>query len=280
MIGNPKSKISRFFSLNLPLTILLIFFLFPFIWMFITSIKPEAEIINRHVQYIPKNTTWEHYTNLFKVLPFGQYFKNSFIVASITSAVAIIISISAAYSVSRFRFAGKGLVKLLFLSIHMFPTVLLLIPLFTIMHVLGLLDTHFSLIIAYSTYAIPFSAFMLTGFFNSIPSELEESAMVDGCTREKAFARVILPLAAPAIAATVIYIFIYAWNEFTFAALFTQSTASRTLPVGLETLIGQFTIQWGLLTAGGVVTSIPVVILFMLIQRFLIEGLTAGAVKG
>lgn len=275
-----RTGVARFLTLTVPLTILLIFYLFPFIWMFITSLKPEAQIISRNVQYIPEVVTWENYVSLFKVLPFGRYFQNSMIVASVTSLLAILISISAAYSVSRFRFVGKNLVMILMLSIHMFPAVLLLIPLFIIMHKLGLLDTHLSLIIAYSTYAIPFSAWMLTGFFNSIPNELEEAAMVDGCTREGAFVRVILPLAAPAIAATIIYVFIYAWNEFTFAAIFSQSTVSRTLPVGLNTLIGQYVIQWGLLTAGGVVTSIPVVALFMLIQRYLIEGLTAGAVKG
>lgn len=279
MIMN-RFGIKRIFTFYIPLSLIVTFFIFPFIWIFITSIKPEAEIITRNVQYIPKTIVWDHYLALFKVLPFGLYFRNSFIVASVTSIITMIISISASYSISRFRFIGKTLVMLLFLSIHMFPEILLLIPLFVIMRAMGLLDTHLSLIIAYSTYTIPFSTWMMTGFFNSIPSELEEAAMVDGCTRIKAFIKIILPLAAPALAATLIYIFIYAWNEFVYASIFTQSTVSRTLPVGLYTLIGQHVMQWGLMSAGGIVTSIPVIIFFSFIQKQLIQGLTEGAVKG
>lgn len=200
-------------------------------------------------------------------------------VAGITSIISLFVSLLAAYSFARFNFKGKIFCMVSFLLINMFPPVLLLTPLFTIMRKLGLLYTPYSLMIAYSTFTIPFSVWLLTGYIQDLPVSLEEAAMVDGCSRLEAFIRITLPLTIPGIVATGIYIFITAWNEFIFALMFTNE-ATRTLPVALQTFIGQFEIQWGLLTAGGVVTTIPVVILFMLIQKKLVEGLTAGAVKG
>lgn len=263
-----------------PLIVFLVFLLLPIVWTVLTSIKPIDEIITLDIRYLPIEPTFEHYRSLFETLPFLTYFRNSLIVSLGAAVMSLLLSTSAAYSVSRFRFRGRGLAMLLFLTLNMFPIVLLLIPLFVIFRNLGLLDTHLALIIAYSTYAIPFSCWMLTGFFNAIPSELEESGMVDGCTPTSAFIRITLPIAAPAMAAVLIYIFIYSWNEFIFAVIFTRSVESRTLPVGLSTLIGQHVLNWGLLTSGGVVVAIPAVVLFMFIQKYMRAGLTAGAVKG
>ena len=274
-----KARVKRIFAYYVPLTVFMVFLLLPILWTVLTSLKPSNEIITLELRYLPVEPTLEHYRNLFETLPFLAYFRNSMIVASGAAVVSLLLSTSAAYSVSRFRFRGRGMVMLLFLTLNMFPIVLLLIPLFVIFRNLGLLDTHLALIIAYSTYAIPFSCWMLTGFFNAIPSELEESGLVDGCTHTGAFVRITLPLAAPAMAAVLIYIFIYSWNEFVFAAIFTRSVDGRTLPVGLSTLIGQHTLDWGLLTAGGVVIAIPAVVLFMFIQKYMRAGLTAGAVK-
>ncbi|WP_422446403.1 carbohydrate ABC transporter permease [Thermoanaerobacterium sp. DL9XJH110] len=263
----------------MPLCLLVIFAVFPYIWTFITSIKPEAELYAPTVKYFVKNPTFDNYRNLFQKTNFLHNLVNSFLVAGITSVISLFVSVMAAYAFARFNFRGKLFFMVSFLLINMFPSVLLLIPLFTIMRKVGLLYTPLSLVIAYSTFTIPFSVWLLTGYIRDLPVSLEEAAMVDGCNRFQAFMRITLPLIIPAIIATGIYIFITAWNEFIFALMFTNE-ATRTLPVALQTFIGQFDIQWGLLTAGGVVATIPVVVMFMFIQKKLVEGLTAGAVKG
>jgi multiple sugar transport system permease protein len=267
------------FTFYLPLGSFVVFALFPFLWMLITSLKPEAELYTKHVQYWPQHPTLRSYAALFATTAFGHNMLNSLVVALATALISLTVATLAAYACSRYRFRGRALVLASSLLIYMFPPVLLLVPLFTIMRGLHLLNTLFALVVAYSTFAVPYSVWLLTGYFNDLPQELEEAAMVDGCSRAGAFARVIFPLAAPGLVATGIYVFIYAWNEFIYAVMFTNE-ASRTLPVALQTFVGQYLIQWNLLTAGGVITTIPVVVLFMFIQRRLIQGLTAGAVKG
>ena len=167
----------------------------------------------------------------------------------------------------------------MFLTNNMFPTVLLLIPLYTIMRKLGLLYTPGSLILSYTTFTIPFSVWLLNGYINDLPSSLEEAAMVDGANRTQAFIKIILPILVPCLIATGVYIFMQSWNEYTFAVMFTNEK-NRTIPVALKNLIGQLGVQWDLLTAGGIVTIIPVCIMFFFAQKRLVEGLTAGAVKG
>lgn len=278
--NNTNSKLKRFLTLHLPLFIIITFLVAPFLWIFITSLKPEANIITRNVQYIPQKITLENYTALFKRLPFALYFRNSFVVAFLTSFFSVAVASLAAYSSSRFNFKGKGLFIVVLLSIYLFPSVLLLLPLYETMNSLKLLDTHIGLTIAYMSFSIPFAVWLLKGFFDSIPKELEEAAMVDGCTRTSSFIRVILPVSIPALSATFVRTFITAWNEYLFALMLTQTVSSRTLPIGLQTFIGQFRMNWGLLTAGGVLIIIPVIIMFAYIQKYLIHGLTAGAVKG
>lgn len=269
----------RLFTLYIPLLLILLFILFPFYWTFITSIKPEAELYGA-VTYWPKAIVWDSYKNLFTTtVNFLDAMKNSFVVAAATTIVSLTTSTLAAYAFSRYRFAGRRAMMALFLSNNMFPTVLLLIPLYSIMRKMGLLYTPGSLILAYTTFTIPFSVWLLNGFLNDLPLTLEEAALVDGCNRRTAFSKIILPILGPCLVATGVYIFMTSWNEYTFAVMFTN-TQTRTIPVALKSLIGQLGVQWDLLTAGGIITIIPVCIMFFFAQKRLVEGLTAGAVKG
>ena len=255
-----ESFFKRFLTLYLPLIVILLFILFPFYWTFITSIKPDTELYGA-VTYWPRQVQWENYTKLFTTtVNFLAAMKNSFIVAAVTTVVSLTASTLASYAFSRYRFAGRRAMMALFLSNNMFPTVLLLI-------------------LAYTTFTLPFSVWLLNGFFNDLPLSLEEAALVDGCNRRMAFFKIILPILGPCLVATGVYIFMTSWNEYTFAVMFTNN-ATRTIPVALKSLIGQLGVDWGLLTAGGIITIIPVCIMFFFAQKRLVEGLTAGAVKG
>ena len=275
-----QTGIKRILLVYLPLVLLMVFILFPFYWTFVTSVKPEDELYGAVVTYWPKHITFEAYAKLFTTtVDFLTAMKNSFIVASLTTVVALTASTLAAYAFSRYQFVGRKLLMSIFLCNNMFPTVLLLIPLYSIMRKMGLLYTPASLILSYTTFTIPFSVWLLLGFLNDLPMSLEEAALVDGCNRGSAFIRIILPILGPSLVATGVYIFMQSWNEYTFAMMFTN-TASRTIPVALKSLIGQLGVQWDLLTAGGIITIIPVCIMFFFGQKRLVEGLTAGAVKG
>ena len=275
-----QTGIKRILLVYLPLVLLMVFILFPFYWTFVTSVKPEDELYGAVVTYWPKHITFEAYTKLFTTtVDFLTAMKNSFIVASLTTIVALTASTLAAYAFSRYQFVGRKLLMSIFLCNNMCPTVLLLIPLYSIMRKMGLLYTPASLILSYTTFTIPFSVWLLLGFLNDLPMSLEEAALVDGCNRGSAFIRIILPILGPSLVATGVYIFMQSWNEYTFAMMFTN-TASRTIPVALKSLIGQLGVQWDLLTAGGIITIIPVCIMFFFAQKRLVEGLTAGAVKG
>ena len=274
-----ESFLKRFLTVYLPLIVILLFILFPFYWTFITSIKPDTELYGA-VTYWPRQVQWENYTKLFTTtVNFLAAMKNSFIVAAVTTVVSLTASTLASYAFSRYRCAGRRAMMALFLSNNMFPTVLLLIPLYSIMRNLGLLYTPWALVLAYTTFTLPFSVWLLNGFFNDLPLSLEEAALVDGCNRRMAFFKIILPILGPCLVATGVYIFMTSWNEYTFAVMFTNN-ATRTIPVALKSLIGQLGVDWGLLTAGGIITIIPVCIMFFFAQKRLVEGLTAGAVKG
>ncbi|MBD3305070.1 ABC transporter permease subunit [candidate division KSB3 bacterium] len=256
-----------------------LFALFPYIWTALTSFKPESELFTKGVHYLPKDVVVQNYINLFKRLHFQRYLSNSLIVAVSTTALALVISSLAGYAFSRFRFNLRAALMVIFVLTNMFPKILLIIPLFMIFRHVSLLNTYHGLVLAHCTFTIPFATWMLTGFFDSIPRELEEAAMVDGASRIRAFLKVTLPLAAPSLAATAVYIFIHSWNDYLYAVMFTSSESVRTLPIALKMFIGKYEVDWGALTAGGIVTSVPLVVFFMLVQRYLIAGLTAGAVK-
>lgn len=262
------------------LALMLLFLLFPFYWTFLTSIKPENELYGKVVTYWTAHPTFEAYKKLFtSTVDFLSAMKNSLLVAVCTTLLTLVVATMAAYAFSRYDFVGRKVLMSIFLCNNMFPTVLLLIPLYSIMRKLQLLFTPVSLILSYTTFTIPFSVWLLIGFINDLPASLEEAAMVDGCNRGQAFMKIIFPLLRPSIIATGVYIFMQSWNEYTFAMMFTN-TSTRTIPVALKSLIGQLGVQWDLLTAGGILTIIPVCIMFFFAQKRLVEGLTAGAVKG
>lgn len=258
----------------------LAFALGPYVWMFLTSVKPKDELYTSPVQVLPHKLTFVGYDLLVTTTPFLRYFLNSAIVAIGTVALATIAAVLASYALSRFHIPGKTYILIGLLVTQLIPSVLMVMPLFLTLRTVGLLNTWWGLILVDSAFALPFTTYLLTGFMDAVPKELDEAALIDGCNEITAFRWVLAPLLVPGIAASSTYVFIYSWNEFIYALTFTSSVASRTLPVGLRTFIGEYLIRWDLLTAGGVISVIPTVLFFMLVQRNLIAGLTAGAVKG
>jgi len=278
-VTKSTSRFLRIFSTYLPVLLIVLFAMAPYIWTFLSSITPETDLYTREFHFVPERPTLNNYVRLFTKIHFARNIIDSIFIAVATAIFGLIITVPASYSFSRFRFRGRKMMLMQFLGINMFPIMLLIIPLFIIMKNLRLMDTHLALIIAYSTMAIPFSVWMLTSFFNSIPTELDQAAMIDGCSGMQVMLRVTIPIAMPGIISTGIYIFITAWNEFLYAAILTSSRV-RTIPVALQNMIGEYQIEWGLLTAGGIVSALPVIVLFFFIQRHLISGMTSGAIKG
>ena len=279
LAGPQRTPWRRALTLHLPMLAIVLFAIGPYLWMLLTSLRPEATLFSPQRTLLPQTLTPANYLRLFTKTTFTVNLLHSLVVALGTVVVGLALSLTAAYAFSRFRFAGRRLLMMTFLLINMFPLILLIIPLFITMRVLGILDTHIALILAHSTFSIPFATWMMTSYFDAIPRSLDEAAMVDGCTPLGAMLKVVLPLAMPGVIATGIYIFISSWNEYLYASVLAGQEV-RTLTVAVQTLIGEYEIAWGLLTAGGVVGALPVTLLFMAIQQRLIAGMTQGAVKG
>ncbi|MEO5770928.1 MAG: carbohydrate ABC transporter permease [Burkholderiaceae bacterium] len=279
-IAGPRpSPLRRLLTLHLPMLAIVLFAIGPYLWMLLTSLRVEATLFSPQRTLLPEALTGANYLRLFTKTSFVVNLGHSLVVALGTVALGLALSLTAAYAFSRYRFAGRRGLMLTFLLINMFPLILLIIPLFITMRVLGILDTHLALILAHSTFSIPFATWMMTSYFDAIPRSLDEAAMVDGCTALGAMVRVVLPLAMPGVVATGIYIFITSWNEYLYASVLAGQEV-RTLTVAVQSLVGEYEIAWGLLTAGGVVGALPVTVLFLLIQTRLIAGMTQGAVKG
>jgi multiple sugar transport system permease protein len=276
---NRPSTFRRILTTDLPVLLIVLFAMGPFVWMVLTSLTPTEALNATGVSVSPAGWSLDNYVRLLQQTSFLDNMLDSMIIACGTVVLGLAVAVTAAYAFSRFRFAGRKLLMLQFLLINMFPIVLLILPLFVLMRKAGILDTHFGLILANATVAIPFAVWMLTSYIGAIPKSLDEAAMIDGCSRLTALRRVVLPLTIPGIISTGIYIFITAWNEYLYA-LTLGGRNVRPVTVAIQTLIGEYQIEWGLLAAGAVVGAMPATILFLLVQRRLIGGLTQGAVKG
>jgi multiple sugar transport system permease protein len=258
----------------------LLFVLFPFYWILITSLKSTPQIFERRSIFWPEPFTFDQYIELTTRSPFLTWLMNSVFVATASTIVSVALASLAAYALSRLRFAGAGLLTTLLLITYLLPGTLLFIPLYQTLTDIGLINSYGALIITYPTFLLPFATWVLLGYFRSIPVELEEAAMIDGANRFYIFLRITLPLAIPALLSVTLFAFTNAWNEFLFAFVFITSESLRTLPIGLQSLVVGDILPWGKLMAASLLTAIPVAVLYIYAQRFLVEGLTVGGVKG
>jgi arabinogalactan oligomer / maltooligosaccharide transport system permease protein len=283
---------------RLPLHVILLIYvvvtLYPLLWVFtigfsgqqglmIVDIPANATFMDRlrAIMPWPAHFSFSNFVSVFTEQPFARWLLNSVIVATATTILGVFLACTAAYAFSRFRFPGRRVGLMSFLVSQMFPGTLMLIPLYIIIvQWLGLGSNFIGLILIYSITGIPFCVWMLKGYFDTIPKELEESALMDGASAATIFYRIVLPLAKPAVAVTALFSFMTAWNEFIQAATFMDKANMYTAPVGLRFFVGGFSQQWGYFAAGAIVTAIPIVVLFLFLQKYLVSGLTAGAVKG
>ena len=251
----------------------------PFLWIFLASFRQNSDLITRTPSLGLDNLSLDNYQNLQQAAQYFTYLTNSAVVALISTIVSIILAMFAAYSVYRTRYPGRRALYLALIITYVFPGVVLLIPLYQLMGMLGLIDSLFSLVIVNVTFTAPFSVWLMRGFFGAIPAGIEEAASVDGAGRMRTLFSIVLPLTAPGVAAAAIFSFVWSWTEYMFASAFIVDEANKTLPVGLGAFIAQYNIDWGILTAAAVATALPVVVVFAFIGRYFIEGLTAGAEK-
>jgi len=259
--------------------IVVAFAIFPIVWTFIVSLKPEEDIVTATMSYLPRRVTLENYVAIWTRSNFPTLIGNSLVTTAVTVTLCTAVGTLAAYAVSRFHFAGRRGLMMFYLVVRMFPAVMIVIPLFIIMRGVGLLDSRLGLALAYASFLLPVFIWMMKGFFETVPPDLEDAARIDGASRLGAMVRVVLPLVLGGLVATAVFIAIGAWNEFLFALMLTTSTGSRTWPVGLQLMVGEFQLPWGSLAAGGIISILPVMILFAIVQRAMVRGLTAGAVK-
>ena len=284
----------RHLALHLALIAFTLLAIYPILWVFtlafsggqslvVVDLPADPGFIDRLRSVLPwpKTVSLKNFVDVLSDEPFGRWLLNSAIVAGATTVLGVFLACTAAYAFSRFRFPGRRTGMMMFLVSQMFPGTLMMVPLFIIIvKWLHLGNTYAGLVIVYAVTAIPFCVWMLKGYFDTIPIEIEESAIMDGATPAMIFFRIILPLAKPAVAVTALFSFMTGWNEFILASIFMEEEASYTAPVGLRFFVGGFSSQWGYFAAGSIIVSLPVVALFYYLQKYLIAGLTAGGVKG
>jgi ABC-type glycerol-3-phosphate transport system permease component len=258
---------------------LLVFTAFPFAWMASTALKPSREIFVTPPSLWPTHVTLDNVSRLFAETRFLSYFRNSLTVSFATVGLTLLVSVPAAYSLTRFRFHGREKIAGLILFTYMFAPIMIIIPFYVAMRFLGLTNSHVGLILAYTAFCLPFNLWLLRTFFQSIPLEIEEAALIDG-NRLQAIVYVVLPLALPGVVATGIFTFILAWNDYIFARVLLSADELKTLPVGIADLYNASVVDWGIIMAAGLLVIVPVAAVFVFIQKFLIAGWGSGGVKG
>jgi multiple sugar transport system permease protein len=261
------------------LLIVLVVSIFPYVYLLSTALRPRAEIFRFPPSWLPHTWAPQNFVNVWTVVALGKWILNSVIVAGASTMLTLVLAIPAGYALARLKFPGRSAFRQLLLVTQMFSPAILIIGLFRFMTSVHLTDTLPSLILTYSALCVAFSTWFLEGYYRSVPEEIEEAAWVDGCSRVGALVRVILPSMGPALVAATVFAFIWAWNDFVIALTFISSPDKRTLPLGIYSFLGQYMIEWHFLMAGALIAVIPVVILFIAIERWLVKGLTAGAVK-
>jgi ABC-type glycerol-3-phosphate transport system permease component len=262
------------------LVVMLVWTLVPFYWMIVTSLKKDKEIYGFEATLIPRQPTLANYTRLFTTTPFVKYLRNSTIIALGTTLASLVFACLGAYALARLRFPGRALIARGLVVTYLVPPALLFIPLFWVMARLVLIDTHQGLILVYLSFTVPFCTWLLMGYFRSVPIELEEAALVDGCTRLGSLVRVILPMSLPALAVVAFFSFTQSWNEFLYANVFVNSVEVRTITTGLTLFIVEDVFFWGPMMGAAFLSTLPPLLLYLIFQRWVVKGLTLGGVKG
>jgi len=257
-----------------------VFAIYPILRVFAISLRPGDRLLSKSLALIPDNATFNTYVRLFSEEPFLQWMLNSLIVSAAVTLVGVGLAATAGYAFSRYKFRGKDTALIGIITTQMFPVTMLLLPLFIMLIKLHAYDNYIGLIIAYSATALPFTVWQMKGYYDTIPYSLEEAASIDGCSQFGIFWRIVLPLAAPALVITALFSFMTAWSEYLVAAVLIQDKTLFTLPLGLKTFQSSMEVSWGLYSAGAIIVSIPVVVLFLFLSRWLVSGLTLGSVKG
>ena len=250
---------------------------FPLLWMLTVSVRPNIEVTKMPPDWIPQVFTLEGYLKIFGNTRFLLVFLNTMAISLLVTILSLILGATAAYALARFRFAGQRSVLMFLIITQMFPLVLLCIPYFRIFITLGLYDTRTSLVIVYLTFTLPFCILMLRSYFLNIPRDIEEAAMMDGCTRLQAIFRMLLPMSYPAFIGAGLYTFLLAWNEFLFAVVLIESWENRVLTMAIYSLMAEFVTDWNTMMAFSVLASLPLVVAFIFLQKFMVQGMTAGA---
>jgi multiple sugar transport system permease protein len=274
----PKRRFTLF--VYCAITAIVLVLLFPFFVMLSTAFKDLNEVYMSPPYWIPHHFAWENFQHIWQKYPLLNYFINSLIVASGATILTTLLCVPAAYACARLRFSGRKALLFTMLVVQMFSPIIVVIALYKLIVALGLADTRTSLIIVNAVFTLAFAIWMMNGYFSTIPKEIEEAALIDGCTRLQTMTRITLPIAMPGVVTVIIYTFISAWNEFMFALTFINSMEKRPLTLGLYNFVGRWTISWHYLMAAALLAIIPVIILFMFIEKQLVHGLAGGAVKG